>query len=553
MNKIGLYIRVSSEEQARIQEGSLVSQRQRLEEFVGSQNRSNAGWGVVVDVYCDEAKSAKNMDRSEFQRLLRDVKSGKINLVLATELSRLSRSIKDFCHVWDFLKEHKAKFITLRDNFDTTTAAGELMLFNLINYAQFERKQTAERIIANFTARAYRGLWNGGNVPLGYRRSPENPGTLVVDEKEAEKLNTIFRVFLKTGNLHQTCRALTDMGIRTKAYKNRKGEEKGGNLFTVPSLHHVLTNATVIGLREINKKRGNTERVKASWPAILDKATFDRVQKRLSANRRRFKPNEWKRYPYPLTGIATCGECGLPLNGKSAHGKTKRHHYYDHPRTLKSFANGHIHNCESQRHRAEKIEEQVTGSLKRILAEPGRIEKAIAAYKKSQNTDTPRIEREIKRASDETKSNQRKIKNLIDRIAELPSEISAAPMYERIKELQAKVNEQERAVLLLEKEKGNYSAGDVSTKAMKETILKTIARLEKAPKEEQREIFENVIQFAEFHPQNRIRIGVYADQESKIKKSGVAKNGHSASSVYSIFGDSQSGCSHTIKVGGEGF
>lgn len=126
MNKVGIYIRVSSEEQARIQEGSLVSQRQRLEEYVKTQNQNKRGWGDIVDIYCDEAKSAKDMNRPEFQRLLRDIKNGRVNLILATELSRLSRSIKDFCHVWDFLKEHKAKFISLRDQFDTTTASVEL-------------------------------------------------------------------------------------------------------------------------------------------------------------------------------------------------------------------------------------------------------------------------------------------------------------------------------------------------------------------------------------------------------------------------------------------
>src|SRR5476651_1045538 len=117
-NKIGLYIRVSSEEQARIVEGSLISKRKRLEEYVEGQNRRENGWGQIFDVYIDEGKSAKNMNRPEFQRLLRDIQSGHVNLVLSTELSRLSRSIKDFCALWDFFKEHKTGFVTLREQFD---------------------------------------------------------------------------------------------------------------------------------------------------------------------------------------------------------------------------------------------------------------------------------------------------------------------------------------------------------------------------------------------------------------------------------------------------
>lgn len=197
MKRIGLYIRVSSEEQARIQDGSLVSQRKRLEEFVEGQNRRETGWGKIFDVYVDEGKSAKNMNRSEFQRLLRDIQSGHVSLVLATELSRLSRSIRDFCELWDFFKEHKTGFVTLREQFDTTTAAGEMMVFNLINFAQFERKQTSERLVANFTSRANRGLWNGGQIPLGYKRNPSNPGNLLVAETEAEVIQAIFSTFLK--------------------------------------------------------------------------------------------------------------------------------------------------------------------------------------------------------------------------------------------------------------------------------------------------------------------------------------------------------------------
>ena len=130
-NRVGIYIRVSTEEQARIMDGSLVSQRARLNEYVEAQNRRQAGWGEVVDSYCDEARSGKDMNRPEFQRLIADVRSGRVNLVLATELSRLSRSTRDFCGLWDLFKDCGASFVTLRENFDTTTAAGQMMVFNL--------------------------------------------------------------------------------------------------------------------------------------------------------------------------------------------------------------------------------------------------------------------------------------------------------------------------------------------------------------------------------------------------------------------------------------
>ncbi len=128
----------------------LVSQKNRLLEYIEFQNKREPNWGMLVDIYCDEGKSAKNMKgRPEFLRMLNDVKIGRIDLIISTELSRLNRNIRDFCEVWDLLKDHKASFVTLRENFDTTTASGEMMVFNLINYAQYERKQTSERISAN--------------------------------------------------------------------------------------------------------------------------------------------------------------------------------------------------------------------------------------------------------------------------------------------------------------------------------------------------------------------------------------------------------------------
>ena len=91
----------------------------------------------------------------------------------------------------------------------------------------------------------------------------------------------------------------------------------------MPSLFRILTNQSYIGLREFGNATNESEFVKASWPAIVDVDTFNRVQARLKSNRNRFKPAEWKRYPYPLTEVLICAECGKHLGGKSAHGKNK--------------------------------------------------------------------------------------------------------------------------------------------------------------------------------------------------------------------------------------
>lgn len=159
--------------------------------------------------------------------MLSDVQAGRIDLIISTELSRLSRSIRDFCEIWDLLKKHGASFI---------------MVFNLINYAQYERKQTAERISANWQSRAKRGLWNGGPIPMGYARNVKSPGELLIDEEQAKTVRMIFELFLEKESLRATCVALSEMGISQPRFINKHGIERGGYAFSVDTLRSLLTN-----------------------------------------------------------------------------------------------------------------------------------------------------------------------------------------------------------------------------------------------------------------------------------------------------------------------
>ncbi len=184
-HKIGLYIRVSTMEQAENPEGSIRNQEERLRQMVRFKNMDQA-FGKIVSVYVDRARSGKDTNRPKLQRLLKDIEKEKISLLMVTELSRLSRSIRDFSSIWDLMQIHKCSFMSLRENFDSTTAAGEMILFTLANLAQFERRQCSERVSANFKARAERGLYNGGMLPIGYRLIPEKPGYLDIDKEQAE-------------------------------------------------------------------------------------------------------------------------------------------------------------------------------------------------------------------------------------------------------------------------------------------------------------------------------------------------------------------------------
>lgn len=180
VHQIAFYIRVSSEEQAENPEGSIRNQEQRLRTTVELKNNIEGDFGEVAGVFIDRAKSGKDTNRPELQRLLNAIRRKEVNLVMASELSRLSRSIKDFSEIWELMQAHGCGFLSLRENFDTTTAAGEMVLYTVANIAQFERRQVAERTSANMQARAIRGLYNGGMVPLGYKLIPERKGILML-------------------------------------------------------------------------------------------------------------------------------------------------------------------------------------------------------------------------------------------------------------------------------------------------------------------------------------------------------------------------------------
>lgn len=511
MRRIGIYLRVSTEEQVRIQDGSLVSQKQRLLEFVESHNRREKNWGEVLEVYCDEGRSAKDMNRPEFQRLLTDVKLGRINLILATELSRLSRSIRDFCELWDLFKQHKTSFITLREQFDTTSAAGELMVFNLINFSQFERKQTAERILANFEARARRGLWNGGPVPFGFDKNPKNKGELIPHSVESKQLQEIFKLFLEVGSVRRTCLEIRNRGIMTKHFVNKHGVEKLPRQFTLASLQRLLTNPAYIGVRVYgNIGKVYSEVIKASWEPLIDEETYQKVQEKLQANKNRYKPDEWKSYPFPLTEIIICGECGKKIGGKSATSQNgTKHFYYEHNRKLNVDGSKHLQRCRIERVKAEKIEGIVLKSLKNFSQDEKLLDHCLDIYTRGTVSELPEVKGQLLKIKRDLETYEKRNKNLIERLSDLPQDVPADGIYAQIKQNKNRIEELERKYVEIQCQERKLSTLSVDREGLLVKVKRSIQNLDKAPIEKRRGIYANLIKFAEIHPL-KVKIGIYA-------------------------------------------
>lgn len=432
--KIGFYIRVSTEEQAENPEGSIKNQRERLQQTVRLKNHEQ-NFGEVVDIYIDRAKSGKNTRRPELQRMLKDIKNKRINLVMSSELSRVSRSIKDFSDIWEMMKSNGCGFLSLRENFDTTTAAGEMVLYTLANLAQFERRQVSERVTANMNSRASRGLYNGGPVPIGYKLNPEKPGTLVIDPETVSTVKKAFEVMLKEESLSTAARWLNDNGYRLKKSMQGGGSHSRNQHLTTDNLYQILTNKAYIAIRDY-KELGVSKEAQAQWAPIISRAVFDRVQKKLKNNRSKKKPHTDKRYPYLLSGLIYCATCKGVMCGKSAHGNGGKIGYYEHSWATKrdSTLSKKIFQCEPHRVLSKKLEPLVIEKVKLLILDRNFAENLFSRVcEKNKDTNS---EKELKTLKAKLYGLNGQLEALAERLSGLPLSISPAPIYKQMELLE---------------------------------------------------------------------------------------------------------------------
>lgn len=428
--KIGIYIRVSTEEQALNSEGSIKSQECRLREFVKHKN-SFENFGEIIELYCDAGISAKDTNRPAFQKMMEDIRNGLINMILITELSRLTRSIKDFAVLVEMLEEWDCKIHSLKDNFDTSTAVGSFSMYLVANLAQFERKQIGERIAANFLSRAKRGLYNGGSVPLGYRISDKKDGRLEIVHSEAETVRDIFKTFLAEGTLSSAAKALNAKNIQLIRRKEGGGRPRVGKVM-LESLYRTLTNKIYIGVREY-KENGKTMEAKAQWEPIINEEIFKRVGEILKANRSRKKSSP-KRHPYLLSGLLHC-QCGHRMSGKSAHGNGGKIAYYDHTWSAKlgSVSGKPVIKCDPHRLLADKLEPVVWKAVKDFLTVPEFFSEILLEAKTQSELHTPKAE--IDRKTNKIYEINMQLDSLSERLGLLPKSVNPKHVFDHMEML----------------------------------------------------------------------------------------------------------------------
>jgi site-specific DNA recombinase len=271
--RCAIYTRVSTEHGLDQEFNSLDAQYEAASAYIKSQ--AHAGWTLIRARYDDGGYSGGSTDRPDLQKLLDDIRARKIDVIVVYKVDRLTRSLADFAKLVELFDAHGVSFVSVTQHFNTTTSMGRLTLNVLLSFAQFEREVTSERIRDKIAASKRKGLWVGGNLPLGYEMKD---GKIAIVEEEAELVRTIFRRYLELGGVNELLRDLRERNIRTKSRLLSTGATRGGIPFGRGTLYYLLSNRFYIG--EVTYKN---EILPGEQPPIMDRALFDAVRQKALA------------------------------------------------------------------------------------------------------------------------------------------------------------------------------------------------------------------------------------------------------------------------------
>jgi DNA invertase Pin-like site-specific DNA recombinase len=270
--RCAIYTRKSTEHGLEQEFNSLDAQRDACEAYIKSQ--TSQGWSALAQHYDDPAYSGGTLDRPALKKLLADIEAGRIDVVVVYKIDRLTRSLADFAKLVEAFDAKSISFVAVTQQFNTTTSMGRLTLNVLLSFAQFERELSSERVRDKIAASRRKGKWTGGTAPLGYDASDKK---LVINKAEAETVRIIFRRYLELQSFSKVVGDLDRRGIVTKRRKTKVAKYQGGIPFTYGPLAYFLKNRVYLG--EVHH---GGKWFKGEHEAIIDRPTFDRVQKLLA-------------------------------------------------------------------------------------------------------------------------------------------------------------------------------------------------------------------------------------------------------------------------------
>lgn len=338
---------------------SLDAQRESAENYIASQK--NQGWVALSERYDDGGFTGANTDRPALQRLITDIKAGKMNCVVVYKVDRLSRSLLDFAELLSLFEKHNTTFVSVTQHFNTQNSMGRLTLNILLSFAQFEREIISERTRDKMAAAKKKGKWIGGRPPLGYNIDKEKH-KLLINQKEAKLVREIFDLYIEKRSVLAVTIELNNKGYTTKQYMSEKGLRFGGIKFKVTGVYNILTSVLYIG-----KVEYHGEFYQGEQEPIVSEDIFQKVQKILAENKPDYKITKRNKHVGLLSGMLRCKACDAPMyftyNVKA---NKYKYHYYA---CMNASKRGYK-SCPVRLLNAQKIEDKVIESLRTIVHEP---------------------------------------------------------------------------------------------------------------------------------------------------------------------------------------
>ena len=385
--RCAIYTRKSTDEGLDQPFNSLDAQRESAESYIRSQK--DTGWFALADRYDDGGFTGANMDRPALKRLLADVETGKVDSIIVYRLDRLTRRVRDFATIIDKLEGHKATFVSVTEQFNTTTSIGRLALNIVMSFAEFERETIAERTRDKMRAARRKGKWIGGNLVLGYDVAPGG-GRLVINAEEATRVREIFCLYRDLGSLIPVIEELERRGWRMKEWKTREGRLRGGASFQKNTLYNLLTNLVYTG-----RIKFEGEIRKAEHERILDDETWERVQTQLARNGRKGGRNVRNKFNGLLKGMVRCGSCGAAMIHTYAQKKETRYRYY-------VCSNAHQrgwNKCATRSVSAPELEGAVVERLRMFARQPAMLSEVLERIRENEGQPARSIPRTFARPS----------------------------------------------------------------------------------------------------------------------------------------------------------
>jgi site-specific DNA recombinase len=423
--RCAVYTRKSTDEGLDQDFNTLDAQRESGEAFIQSQ--AHEGWVCLPDRYDDGGYSGGNMERPAMQRLLADIGDGRIDCVVVYKVDRLSRSLLDFARMMEVFEQHRVSFVSVTQQFNTSSSMGRLILNVLLSFAQFEREMISERTRDKIAATRRKGKWSGGMPVLGYDVDPRGP-RLVVNEDEAARVRSIFELYLEHEGLLPVVAELERRGWCNKRWTTRKGHERGGKPFIKTSLHKLLTNVTYIG-----KLTYKDEVHVGEHAAIVGEDAWRRVQALLQRNGRTGGAPVRNKFGALLKGLLRCAACDCAMSPThSTRNGNKRYRYY----VCTNAQKRGWHTCPSPSIPAGEIEQFVVEQVRRIGQDPALLQATIAQARSQSESRLAELEAERRGLERDLSQWSAEILGLVGQIApdeeDTPATARLADLQERI-------------------------------------------------------------------------------------------------------------------------